>query len=320
MLEAGVDDLGGVEEAEACGVHGGAADSLSVDEALVGAEGLHRLAHDIVVLGFLSAGAAGADLVLQGDKLLGCVGFIASLYTDACGECAEGAGYGGAGGVKLGALRWLLACLAVLLGGDEGVDLGVDEFIQANVGGLDGNIRSHAYGCSRAEGSADKLGGFGSALLGADEVGGVSQARDRDRSRGEDRDELAGGVVAGGKLVRGVEAIEQITFLGRGFEGFVVGVACSDGGGCASGNTGNHCTGAGWDGDGSGGRACDDGGSRLHGSFQEAGGGGFGFGECTGAALEVAACSGGFLDAGDVGVGCLVVLVHRAFEERGVVG
>ena len=208
LLEAGVYDLGGVEEAEACGVHGGAADRLGVDEAFVGAEGLHRLAHDIVVLGFLSAGAAGADLVLQGDKLFGGVGFIASLHADACSECAEGAGYGCAGGVKLGSLLRLLACLAVLLGGDEGVDLGVDEFIQADVGGLDGNIRSHAYGCSRAEGSADKLRGFGSALLGADEVGGVSQARDRDRSRGEDRDELAGGVVAGGELVRGVEAIQ----------------------------------------------------------------------------------------------------------------
>ena len=177
-LEAGIDDGVGIEHALAHEVHGAFGDGSGVDEALVFAQDFHGAPHGEVIRRFFPSSRAEFYLLLHHGQLVGKVNAVASLHADACGECAEGAGDGCAGGVELGALLGLLACLAVLLGGEEGVDLGVDEFVEADVGGLDGDIRSHAYGGSHSQDSADELGGFGSALLGADEVGGVSQAGD----------------------------------------------------------------------------------------------------------------------------------------------
>ena len=130
---------------------------------------------------------------------------------------------------------------------------------------------------------------------------------------------MAGGVVAWGELVGGVEAIEQVAFLGRGFEGFVVGGSQTYNCGCACGESHNRSAGTGGDGGCGGGRACNDGSTYLYGSLEEAGGSGLGFGECTGAALEVAAGGGGLLHAEDVAVRGFVVLIDGALEERGVV-
>ena len=54
----------------------------------------------------------------------------------------------------------------------------MDEFVEADVRRLDGDICPYAYGRSGPEGSGYKFCRFRSALLGADEVGGIRQAGD----------------------------------------------------------------------------------------------------------------------------------------------
>lgn len=130
---------------------------------------------------------------------------------------------------------------------------------------------------------------------------------------------MTGRVVARLELIRGVEAIEQVAFLGGGFECLVVGGSGEDSGTGSSGYACHYGSRSGGDSRGGDGGASDDGGSGLHGSLEETRCGGLHLGVGSRAALEVAAGGGGLLHAGDVAVRGFVVLVHGSFEERCVV-